>query len=444
MAFKVELNRFRTFEAQTSVPVRPITLLTGGNSSGKSSFLAALRFLSDVESYGSAVPSFNKEPFHLGAYDQIAHHRGGRYGRAAEFCLGYIGSLRSERYRMRRRGAGKNASFHLTFRKRFGQPAISKISAMSPDYALTVDFDEDWKVASVSGLIDGIKLEGNLDVAALGLADRLTSDPTFASFIVERALAGEPQEDGSRTNLMAASELGEFLRSALSAVPDASFVGAPVRTRPSRTYDPSDTTPQAEGGHVPSQLAQLARTNPREWDRIKSALTKFGKESSLFSGIEIRTLGKSESDPFQLYVTINGPKRNIIDVGYGVSQSIPFVFELVRRPQNTLYLLQQPEVHLHPEAQAALGSFLVEEAARLPGYIVIETHSDFLIDRVRRHIRDGLISKDDVSLLYFHRNGFATDVIPISIDDYGEVQDVPDGYRDFFLKEQFSNLGFSI
>ena len=56
--------------------------------------------------------------------------------------------------------------------------------------------------------------------------------------------------------------------------------------------------------------------------------------------------------------------RNLIDVGYGVSQVLPVITELLRSEAPPLFLLQQPEVHLHPSAQAALGSLFCQIAGK--------------------------------------------------------------------------------
>ena len=53
-----------------------------------------------------------------------------------------------------------------------------------------------------------------------------------------------------------------------------------------------------------------------------------------------------------------------------------------------MFLLQQPEVHLHPQAQAALGTLFCQVAAG-GRQLIIETHSDYIIDRVRMDVRDG-------------------------------------------------------
>ena len=82
-----------------------------------------------------------------------------------------------------------------------------------------------------------------------------------------------------------------------------------------------------------------------------------------------------------------GPCATLIDVGYGVSQAIPVLTELLREDCSPILLLQQPEVHLHPSAQAALGSLFCNLAGP-KRQLVVETHSDHLLDRVRMEIRD--------------------------------------------------------
>ena len=86
---------------------------------------------------------------------------------------------------------------------------------------------------------------------------------------------------------------------------------------------------------------------------------------------------------------MKGPQRNLVDVGYGVSQALPVITELLDHDADPpkLFLLQQPEIHLHPKAQAALGSLLCTVAG-IGRQLIVETHSDYLLDRVRMDIRD--------------------------------------------------------
>ena len=136
------------------------------------------------------------------------------------------------------------------------------------------------------------------------------------------------------------------------------------------------------------------------------------------------------------------PSHNLIDMGYGLSQALPVITELLREDAQFLFLLQQPEVHLHPRAQAALGSLFCQIASA-KRQLVIETHSDHLIDRVRMDIRDGKshLKPDDVSILWFERQDLDVKIHSLGIDQEGNIIDAPETYRDFFMKETARSLG---
>ena len=134
--------------------------------------------------------------------------------------------------------------------------------------------------------------------------------------------------------------------------------------------------------------------------------------------------------------------RNLIDVGYGVSQVLPVITELFRERERPMFLLQQPEVHLHPSAQAALGSLFCRIAAP-DRQLVVETHSDHLIDRVRMDVRDGKarLKPEEVSILYFERRGLDVQIHSLCVDERGNVLNTPRSYRRFFLDETRRSLG---
>ena len=151
-------------------------------------------------------------------------------------------------------------------------------------------------------------------------------------------------------------------------------------------------------------LAKTFRDKSEGSDKLHDALISFGKSSGLFKDVEVKRKGHKESDPFQIGIKTIGPPFNLVDVGYGVSQVLPILVDAVQYPERSSFLLQQPEVHLHPKAQAELASFLAVLAMKQGKRFVIETHSDYLIDRIRMDIREKKgISREDVAILYFER-----------------------------------------
>ena len=148
------------------------------------------------------------------------------------------------------------------------------------------------------------------------------------------------------------------------------FASSPVRSKPRRTYDPAPVGSDPEGVYVPMYLANLYFQNTKGWTTLKSALEDFGRTSGLFDEIGIRPLSKRESEPFQLQIRkfdegLKGPPRNMIDVGYGVSQVLPVITELLRSDAPSVFLLQQPESTFIQALKPLLEAFSVRLPARV-------------------------------------------------------------------------------
>ena len=215
------------------------------------------------------------------------------------------------------------------------------------------------------------------------------------------------------------------------------FASSAIRSQPLRTYDHIRPVPDPEGAYVPSYFANVQIKSPEQWRELKSHIEEFGQASGLFDEIFLNRLGTSVAGPFQMEIgKRGGPRRNLIDVGYGVSQALPVLTELFRPEGPSTFLLQQPEVHLHPSAQAALGSLFCTTAA-MGRQLIVETHSDYILDRILLDIRDkrSTLKPDDVSILYFERDDLSVTINSIRIDDEGNVLDAPAGYRGFFRDE---------
>jgi predicted ATPase len=151
--------------------------------------------------------------------------------------------------------------------------------------------------------------------------------------------------------------MGERLRS--SVLPVASI--APVRSTLKRTYDLISEEYDPGGDHIPFVLAKLLEQTDHGKTRqaLLETMNEFGRDSSLFEKLISKRLGHKAGSPFQINVKTAGPSFNLRDVGYGVSQSLPIIVQSVLRSTAPRLLLQQPGVHLHPRAQAAMGSFFV-------------------------------------------------------------------------------------
>ena len=439
MLTEVYFESVRCFHTRQRIPLRPITILVGENSSGKSSFLALVRIAWDLLRGRSQI-DFNEEPFLLGAFDQIASYRGGRAGRARSFKIGAVVRLPRTKSAHRRRLRSDHATVEGLFVDRGGHPILKDWTLDCGDFQLSLLLaDEPEELGQVDLHVRTPSGEGFL--REMPLADSVQQLRQLSSFL-SFALT---DLTGSETSVSAedAETLTYLLRVLDRVRGSRPYAIAPIRMRPQRTYDPLRDDPQPEGGHVPMVLAKLQSGNPEKWREIRKAIDELATAAGLFTDVGVRRLGtRKESDPFQIQVKTGGPPFNLVDVGYGVSQFLPIAVEILRMPRRTTFLLQQPEIHLHPRAQAELGSFMAVLAKSDQKRFVIETHSDSIVDRIRMDIRDSdRIKHDDVSLLWFERGEAEVSIRVIEIDDSGNIRNVPQGYRDFFLLEERRMLG---
>jgi predicted ATPase len=145
--------------------------------------------------------------------------------------------------------------------------------------------------------------------------------------------------------------------------------------------------------------------------------------------------------PFALNVVLNNKRRQIVNVGYGVSQVLPIIIEILRTHGGQWFAIQQPEIHLHPRAQASLGDLTFEAAVRDNKKFIIETHSDFIINRFRQRMQAEPDANINAQVVFFERNAQGNKAHVIGLEGDGKYSpQQPPGFKSFFLEEELKNL----
>ena len=125
--------------------------------------------------------------------------------------------------------------------------------------------------------------------------------------------------------------------------------------------------------------------------------------------------------------------------GFGLTQVLPIVVAALSAGQGDLLLIENPEVHLHPAGQAEIGRFLAETAAA-GVQVLIETHSDHVLNGIRRAVKEHLLPAHDVALHFFRPRSEGTlndepQVVSPHLDALGGIDDWPEGFFDQFDKD---------
>ena len=444
-------DNFRCFRDKQIARLAPVTLLVGENSTGKTSFLALIRLMWKLVS-DKQNPNFKEAPFDLGSFEDIVHHGRSRNDRSNRFGAEFLidsGVTELEE------SSSKSFRIEASFERSGAEPVLAERRLSIGTNSVRVgnlqeveDLEYLVQLNTANGALEFILPMEMMDGLGVGHFDPLMGliqSAVSEDWRLTRALKrfSSDTQPGFARQIAGVRLMLQGLSKNRLVLPakDRVFASAPVRSKPQRTYNPASISEDPEGQYVPMYLANISSFRDEEWRHLKGRMEEFGKRSGLFDEIVINKLGKNGGDPFQIQIrkagrNVNGPKRNLIDWGYGVSQVLPLITELFRDDAAPISLLQQPEVHLHPRAQAALGTLFcgIAETGR---QLIIETHSDYILDRIQIDIRKGRtnLKPEDVSILFFERQDLHVKIHSLSLDEDANLCNQPQSYREFFMKE---------
>ena len=440
---KFLLKDIRCFKGAKEFNIRPLTFLVGENSTGKSTVLGCAQTIVEYLkeniflSGGKSSIDFNSDPFQMGSFENIARRA---RPKKKEFELGF--DLISE----------KNNKSKFELLVTLGEQANS---ANPITKKVRLVFDDGEIIFLNAGTTQEnrkskMKIEEQNSKKIFTIS--LREDKNYSFFHSLTVLIAYytdyyPDSDSKKKLSFEEKQWIEFIRDKnleeLLNLYFRYFSFAPIRSEPKRTYDPLSDAETSIGSEIPLILRNLSVKNPEHWKKLYEKLKDFGEKSGLFTDIKVRKLGGSLSNPFQLELKIRkGAATNMIDVGYGVSQILPLLVHVLTQERH-IFFMQQPEVHLHPKAQAALASLLATLAKQKNNTFIIETHSDYMVNRACIDIMKGNIKPEDVSLIYLEAQGKDVEVHNLCFDKQGDFKDdPPDSYDDFFLSESHKLLGW--
>lgn len=448
MALKINrlsLGNYKRFES-LDIGFKKLTLLTGPNSSGKSAVLSSLAALSQTQQSFSMFPfliDFNSDLVSLGSYKDIVNDNkttkplsvGIDFSLNGEDCSIYAeyrfvsagGQVRPNKVNI----SNRHGSFSLEWRgQNEGYYAMSSVKD-GPDkeqflkvqrniFSFLKDFiNENSDGSNNDAEFDYEKIMTRLDKGSgrwesidekspRDIARKLYKDMAFMPF------------------MQTVSSLKTSLREQVA------YLG-PIRAYPGRVYrENSAEKPFDPTGMHSYQLLQ-------QWKKYEK--DKYKKFSSALSRIELAHKFEAniiQGDLLEFFVRPFGHKEmvNIVDAGFGVSQISPIFVRDISLPDKGTLLVNQPEVHLHPSSQALLADYFCERLGNR-NYIM-ETHSEYLINRLRLLVSRGKASRDDIGIIFLSsdKDGKAVS-FDISINKDGSLSGAPKEFFRTYYQDSF-------
>ena len=134
---------------------------------------------------------------------------------------------------------------------------------------------------------------------------------------------------------------------------------------------------------------------------------------------------------YEATATIAGVESSLVDLGFGVSQVLPVVTMLLSAPEGSIILLEQPELHLHPNAQAAMADLMLEVAEKRNLQLIVESHSEHIVRRLQRRIAEAdseFAKPDNIKMYYCQPGEGGATIDEVDVDRFGQIANWPERF----------------
>lgn len=482
MVTSFSIENFRGFRDQSTLPVGGLTCLVGRNSSGKSSLIHALLLLRqsiDLRAVGTRVPQLNMNGplVSAGDYEDIVYNH--ITTNHIHFSFEILPDLfihpqqaslnrslvpldipRPQSYRLPRQPFSYTGLKQGTDHAQTYKTTVNLSFHPEPPFGPTLSRYE----IEVEGLgrVTFTRTTGKARVQhwrayLFGLPRQsiriIFPTWSFLPFLRERDTHRVSKPEQTRTRQFL-SVVEDATRQITTFLTDFKFVG-PFRTPPARRYTFSgigaaDTGTSGERAVDLLITEQLITPNHQY---LRHAVSYWLKHMGLAKKVTVKHLAK-RSSIFELSIAGAGLAKsaNFVDVGFGISQILPVLVQGLLVPRGGTYIVQQPELHLHPDAQAALADFFIYLATQGIASIV-ETHSEYLLLRIRRRLAESVkparlnlpgerepiaINKSSISTIYVGERDNAAVLTPLEIGNSFQFENLPPGFMNQAIDDRLA------
>ncbi|MGE5343196.1 MAG: DUF3696 domain-containing protein [Candidatus Omnitrophota bacterium] len=423
---RVRIENFKCFKS-ADIELGKITLLTGANSSGKSSFLYSI--LGPLQS-GEFPFQFapNGKYVTMGNFQEMCHRQIKENKIKIGFQLledgndrkknffGGLSRLKLKKYEIRintwwqEENIRKLPELEKLEWISEGSERIELSISKKEKYTLHYRFDLDSsELASAKEFdfseIDDGKLSGTMEFSNFKMSEEL-NNVDFLHFRKKR--------------IDYTKETFSFLESKIN------FINS-FRLFPDRTQYETPKTDLKVGKFGEDYINQIIFWETNEPDKYKELL-EIMKSLSLLEDIRAK---RFEGGRFDLAVKVNNKSvlASLSDVGFGISQFLPIIVADLQLGKGSTLLVAQPEIHLHPSVQADFGDYMVGQVKNSDKNYIIETHSEYLLNRLRLAIVKKEISPEDVKVYFLKNDGESSQFHCLEFTTDGQILNAPE---DFF------------
>lgn len=405
MLTEIHLKNFKAWRDTKPIRLAPVTMLLGTNSSGKSSLIQSLLLLKQTALSPDRTIHLNlggdevNDLFNFGDFDNVIS--AGVEGERRRFELAFKFS-RPESERV------PQGEFNCSYGKTSsGAVVVQELTLKTDGFHLRV-------------------IRRDKGAFSLVVDDETQPRGKGRDYAPERSIALPPPAIvalGNEGSLV--QDLSLAIRRELE---DLRYLG-PLRRKPERDYLWNKTSPGdigSDGAKTMDALLASALLRDANQARVLEGVSTWLKRMKVADRIEARQVGRSTR--YELVVSRDGVDANIRDVGIGISQVLPVLTLAHFAPAGSTIILEEPEIHLHPLAQAVLAELFVETSRKRKVQFIVETHSEHLFRRMQTLIAQQKTKADECAMYFVERSQRQARLRPLQVDEYGTVSNWPEHF----------------
>ena len=217
---------------------------------------------------------------------------------------------------------------------------------------------------------------------------------------------------------------------------DRVYYLGPLREDPKRDYLWSRSKPSDVGPRGEKAIDAILAATEAGWERnlkpkakrkpFQEIIAYWLREMKMIDSFRVEQIAEG-SNRWQARVKTSAGASEVFltDVGFGVSQVLPVITLLQYVPERSTVLLEQPEIHLHPLAQAELAEIIIQAVQRRKLQVIVESHSEHLLLRLQRRIAEEVFSHDDIRLYFCESKRGVSRLTQLQIDLLGQINNWP-------------------
>ncbi|MDR2149099.1 MAG: DUF3696 domain-containing protein [Tannerella sp.] len=443
---KVTIENFKCFQSKTEIDFGKLTLLTGANSSGKSSIMYSI--LGAIQSGEFPFQfSTNGKYVNMGDFNEIVYNHNKR--KQIKLAFTFIN------------GTIHNVETTWNLNSKNNLPKLLELKATSDYFELLIKYQNkkyviDFKynpendpqnqlispdvykkfITNISDILNSVTTTKSDDKNNKEKDRQINVEKTLNAIMQPQDIKGLAIDDLSLTQNIEPIKLSQIFDNILKLFntydSNLNFISS-FRLHPDRGYLETSKTNLKVSMDGKGYLDQIIAWETKDSKKLKE-LIEILHDLNLLNEIKSK---RTEGGKYDILIKTKekGIFTSLYDVGFGISQFLPIIVADLQLKKSSTLFIAQPEIHLHPSVQSSFGDYLLNQIKKSSKKYIIETHSEYLLNKIRLGIVKGEIDENDVKVLFIDNQGDEAVTHKIKFNKQGQVLNAPENFFKTYMMD---------